>query len=111
FGHPSNLDELLAISEDFNITLIEDSAESLGSYYHGKHTGTFGLMGILSFNGNKTITTGGGGAILTNDSELAKRAKHLTTTAKSAHAWKYFHDEIGYNYRMPNLNAALGCAQ
>lgn len=111
FGHPVNLDELLAISKDFNIALIEDSAESLGSYYQGKHTGTFGLMGVLSFNGNKTITTGGGGAILTNDAELAKRAKHLTTTAKSAHAWKYFHDEIGYNYRMPNVNAALGCAQ
>lgn len=111
FGHPVNLHELLAVASDFNIVIIEDAAESLGSYYHGQHTGTFGLMGILSFNGNKTITTGGGGAILTNDPVLAQRAKHLTTTAKSPHAWKYFHDEIGYNYRMPNLNAALGCAQ
>lgn len=111
FGHPVNLDELLAVASDFDIAVIEDAAESLGSYYHGQHTGTFGLMGVLSFNGNKTITTGGGGAILTNDPVLAKRAKHLTTTAKSPHAWKYFHDEVGYNYRMPNLNAALGCAQ
>ena len=111
FGHPANLDELLAVTSDFNIAVVEDAAESLGSYYHGQHTGTFGLMGVLSFNGNKTITTGGGGMILTNDPVLAKRAKHLTTTAKSPHAWKYFHDEVGYNYRMPNLNAALGCAQ
>lgn len=111
FGHPVDLDALLAIASEFNIALVEDAAESLGSYYHGMHTGTFGRMGILSFNGNKTITTGGGGAILTNDTDLAKRAKHLTTTAKSPHVWKYFHDEIGYNYRMPNLNAALGCAQ
>ena len=111
FGHPVDLDGLLAIAHDFNIALVEDAAESLGSYYHGKHTGTFGLMGTLSFNGNKTITTGGGGAILTNNSELARHAKHLTTTAKLPHAWEYNHDEIGYNYRMPNLNAALGCAQ
>jgi perosamine synthetase len=111
FGHPVNLDELLAVASDFNIAVIEDAAESLGSYYHGQHTGTFGLMGILSFNGNKTITTGGGGAILTNDPGLARRAKYLTTTAKSSHPWKYFHGEVGYNYRMPNLNAALGCAQ
>jgi perosamine synthetase len=111
FGHPVDLEGLLAVAHDFNLTLVEDAAESLGSYYHGQHTGTFGLMGTLSFNGNKTITTGGGGAILTNNAELARHAKHLITTAKLAHAWEYRHDEIGYNYRMPNLNAALGCAQ
>ena len=111
FGHPADLDGLLAVERDFNIALVEDAAESLGSYYHGQHTGIFGLMGTLSFNGNKTITTGGGGAILTNDAELARHAKHLTTTAKQPHAWEYRHDEIGYNYRMPNINAALGCAQ
>jgi len=105
------VDGLLTIAHDFNIALVEDAAESLGSYYHGQHTGTFGLLGTLSFNGNKTITTGGGGAILTNDSVLARHAKHLTTTAKLPHAWEYSHDEIGYNYRLPNLNAALGCAQ
>ena len=111
FGHPSDLEELLAVAHDFNIILVEDAAESLGSYYEGQHTGTLGLMGALSFNGNKTITTGGGGAILTNDPELARRAKHLTTTAKLHHSWEYRHDEIAYNYRLPNLNAALGCAQ
>ena len=111
FGHPADLDGLMAVAYDFNLALVEDAAESLGSYYHGQHTGTFGLMGTLSFNGNKTITTGGGGAILTNDPELARHAKHLTTTAKQPHAWEYRHDEIGYNYRMPNINAALGCAQ
>jgi perosamine synthetase len=111
FGHPVDLDDLLAIAHDFNISLVEDAAESLGSYYNGQHTGTFGLMGTLSFNGNKTITTGGGGAILTNDAALARHAKHLTTTAKLPHAWEYSHDEIGYNYRLPNLNAALGCGQ
>lgn len=111
FGHPVDLDGLLAVAHDFNLALVEDAAESLGSYYHGRHTGIFGLMGALSFNGNKTITTGGGGAILTNDAALARHAKHLTTTAKLPHAWEYRHDEIGYNYRMPNLNAALGCAQ
>ncbi|MFY9328442.1 MAG: DegT/DnrJ/EryC1/StrS family aminotransferase, partial [Georgfuchsia sp.] len=111
FGHPVDLNGLLAVVHDFSIALVEDAAESLGSYYHGRHTGTIGLMGTLSFNGNKTITTGGGGAILTNDTELARHAKHLTTTAKLPHAWEYRHDEIGYNYRMPNLNAALGCAQ
>jgi len=111
FGHPVDVDGLLTIAHDFNIALVEDAAESLGSYYHGQHTGTFGLLGTLSFNGNKTITTGGGGAILTNDSVLARHAKHLTTTAKLPHAWEYSHDEIGYNYRLPNLNAALGCAQ
>ena len=111
FGHPSDLDALLSIANDFNIALVEDAAESLGSYYGGKHTGTFGLLGTLSFNGNKTITTGGGGAILTNNLDLARYAKHLTTTAKMRHPWEFRHDEIGYNYRMPNLNAALGCAQ
>lgn len=111
FGHPSQLDELLQIADDFQLTLIEDAAESLGSFYRGRHTGTFGRLGVLSFNGNKIITTGGGGAILTNDIALAHRAKHITTTAKKSHIWHYDHDEIGYNYRMPNLNAALGCAQ
>lgn len=111
FGHPADLDGLLALAHDFNLALVEDAAESLGSTYHGQHTGTLGLLGTLSFNGNKTITTGGGGAILTNDAELARHAKHLTTTAKLPHAWEYRHDEIGYNYRLPNLNAALGCAQ
>lgn len=111
FGHPVDVDGLLAIARDFNIALVEDAAESLGSYYHGQHTGTFGRLGTLSFNGNKIITTGGGGAILTNDAVLARHAKHLTTTAKLPHAWEFRHDEIGYNYRLPNLNAALGCAQ
>lgn len=111
FGHPVDVDGLQAVASDFNIALVEDAAESLGSYYRGCHTGTFGLLGTLSFNGNKTITTGGGGAILTNSPELARHAKHLTTTAKLPHAWEYCHDEIGYNYRLPNLNAALGCAQ
>jgi len=111
FGHPSDIDGLLSIANDFNIVLVEDAAESLGSFYHGQHTGTFGLFGTLSFNGNKTITTGGGGAILTNNEALARHAKHLTTTAKIPHAWEFRHDEIGYNFRMPNINAALGCAQ
>jgi perosamine synthetase len=111
YGHSSDLDNLLSIAHDFNIALVEDAAESLGSYYKGQHTGTFGLLGTLSFNGNKTITTGGGGAILTNNADLARHAKHLTTTAKLSHAWEFRHDEIGYNYRMPNINAALGCAQ
>jgi aminotransferase in exopolysaccharide biosynthesis len=111
FGHPIQIDKLLSVASEFNISVIEDAAESLGSYYHGQHTGTFGQIGTLSFNGNKTITTGGGGALLFNDLELAKRAKHMTTTAKIPHAWDYRHDEIGFNYRLPNLNAALGCAQ
>jgi aminotransferase in exopolysaccharide biosynthesis len=111
FGHPSDIEALLAVASDFNLVLVEDAAESLGSFYQGQHTGTFGLLGTLSFNGNKTITTGGGGAILTNDDVLARRAKHLTTTAKVPHAWEFVHDEIGYNYRMPNINASLGCAQ
>ena len=111
FGHPSELETILSIAYDFNITLVEDAAESLGSYYGGQHTGTFGLLGTLSFNGNKTITTGGGGAILTNNPDLARHAKHLTSTAKLSHAWEFRHDEIAYNFRMPNINAALGCAQ
>jgi perosamine synthetase len=111
FGHPVDINALLAIAHDFHLQLIEDAAESLGSTIGGKHTGTFGLMGTLSFNGNKTITTGGGGAILTNDVEIAKRAKHITTTAKLPHPWNFVHDEVGFNYRLPNLNAALGCAQ
>lgn len=111
FGHPVDIEALLALAHDFHLQLIEDAAESLGSTVGGQHTGTFGLMGTVSFNGNKTITTGGGGAILTNDLELGKRAKHLTTTAKVPHRWNFVHDEVGYNYRLPNLNAALGCAQ
>jgi perosamine synthetase len=111
FGHPVDINALLAIAHDFHLQLIEDAAESLGSTVGGQHTGTFGLMGTLSFNGNKTITTGGGGAILTNDVELSKRIKHITTTAKLPHRWNFVHDEVGFNYRLPNLNAALGCAQ
>ena len=111
FGHPSKMDELAEVAKKFDLVLIEDAAESIGSYYDKKHTGTMGLMGTMSFNGNKTITTGGGGAILTNNSDLAKQAKHLSTTAKNFHKWAFIHDEIGYNYRMPNINAALGCAQ
>ncbi len=111
FGHPCDMDGLMAVAHDYGLALVEDAAESLGSRYHGRHTGTFGLLGALSFNGNKVITTGGGGAILTDDERLADHAKHLTTTAKQPHRWEYVHDEIGYNFRMPNLNAALGCAQ
>ncbi len=111
FGHPVDINALLAIAHDFHLQLIEDAAESLGSTVGGQHTGIFGLMGTLSFNGNKTITTGGGGAILTNDVELGKRIKHITTTAKLPHRWNFMHDEVGFNYRLPNLNAALGCAQ
>jgi aminotransferase in exopolysaccharide biosynthesis len=111
FGHPVDIEGVLAVAKDFHLALVEDAAESLGSTIHGRHTGTFGSMGVLSFNGNKTITTGGGGAILTNDSEIAKHARHLTTTAKVPHRWDYVHNEIGYNYRLPNINAALGCAQ
>lgn len=111
FGHPTDIEAIGQIAEEFNLILVEDAAESLGSTVHGRHTGTFGLLGTLSFNGNKTITTGGGGAIITNDRALARRAKHLTTTAKVPHRWEYTHDEVGFNYRMPNINAALGCAQ
>jgi aminotransferase in exopolysaccharide biosynthesis len=111
FGHPCRIDEIVEICNEYHIPIIEDAAESLGSFYKEKHTGTFGLMGTLSFNGNKTITTGGGGMIITNDEKLAKKAKHLTTTAKVPHAWEFIHDEIGYNYRLTNLAAALGVAQ
>jgi perosamine synthetase len=111
FGHPVNLEGMLKIAHDFHLVLVEDAAESMGSFFQGHHTGTFGLCGILSFNGNKILTTGGGGAILTHQDELARKARHLTTTAKIPHPWEYRHDEIGFNYRMPNLNAALGCAQ
>lgn len=111
FGHPARIDEIATICEEWLIPLVEDAAESLGSYYQGQHTGTFGRIGVFSFNGNKIITTGGGGMIVTNDESLAKRAKHLTTTAKLPHPYEFIHDELGYNFRMPNLNAALGCAQ
>lgn len=111
FGHPCRIEQIKSICEQFHIPLIEDAAESLGSYYKGKHTGSFGQMGIFSFNGNKTVTCGGGGAIVTNNQEMASLAKHLTTQAKQPHRWEFKHDQIGYNYRMPNLNAALACAQ
>ncbi len=110
FGHPADLDGLLAVCARWKLALVEDAAESLGSFYKGRHTGTIGLLGTLSFNGNKIITTGGGGMILAGE-ELGSRAKHLTTTAKQPHPYEYVHDEIGYNYRLPNINAALGCAQ
>lgn len=111
FGLPCRIEEIEQICQEFNIPLVEDAAESLGSYFKDKHTGTFGKVGTLSFNGNKTITTGGGGMIITNDPDLAKRAKHITTTAKIAHPYEFIHDEVAYNYRLPNINAALGCAQ
>lgn len=111
FGHPVRLDELLAVCTKWHLELVEDAAESLGSFYKGRHTGTFGKIGVLSFNGNKTITTGGGGMLLFRDAETARYAKHLTTQAKVPHRWEFVHDQIGYNYRMPNINAALGCAQ
>jgi perosamine synthetase len=111
YGHPANIGGLLELATRYGLPLVEDAAESLGSTCDGRHTGTFGRLGILSFNGNKIITTGGGGALLTDDRELARHAKHLTTTAKRPHRWEFFHDEIAWNYRMPNLNAALGCAQ
>lgn len=110
FGHPADLDGLVNICDRWQIVLVEDAAESLGSFYKGRHTGTFGALGTLSFNGNKIITTGGGGMILANEA-LGAHAKHLTTTAKKPHPYEYVHDEVGYNYRLPNLNAALGCAQ
>lgn len=110
FGHPADLDGLVRVTHEWNIALVEDAAESLGSFYKGQHTGTFGTVGALSFNGNKIMTTGGGGMVLANVA-LAERAKHLTTTAKKPHTYEYIHDEVGYNYRLPNLNAALGCAQ
>jgi aminotransferase in exopolysaccharide biosynthesis len=110
FGHPADLDGLIKVCDRWQLALVEDAAESLGSLYKGRHTGTFGLLGTLSFNGNKIITTGGGGMILADDT-LGARAKHITTTAKRTHPYEYFHDEVGYNYRLPNINAALGCAQ
>lgn len=111
FGHPVRIDELAAVCEEYHIELVEDAAESIGSRYKGKHTGTFGKVGAISFNGNKTITTGGGGMMLFNDEELGAYAKHITTQAKVPHRWEFKHDHIGYNYRMPNVNAAIGCAQ
>ncbi|NOT86428.1 MAG: LegC family aminotransferase [Methylococcaceae bacterium] len=111
FGHPCRIDEIVAICAEFGIPVVEDAAESLGSYYQGQHTGTFGLLGTFSFNGNKIITTGGGGMIVTNNLEIAVKAKHITTTAKIPHPYEFVHDEVGFNYRLPNLNAALGCAQ
>ena len=111
FGYPCRIDKIQNLCKEWHIALVEDSAESLGSYYKNQHTGTFGEIGILSFNGNKIITSGGGGCILTNNEDLAKKAKHITTTAKEPHKWEYTHDMVGYNYRMPNLNAALIVAQ
>ncbi|MEV8172881.1 LegC family aminotransferase [Microbacterium sp. NPDC077486] len=110
-GHPMRIGELVALADEYGVPVVEDAAESLGSRVGEKHTGTFGRVGILSFNGNKILTTGGGGMILTDDDELARRAKHLTTTAKRPHRWEFEHDEVAFNYRMPNLNAALGVAQ
>jgi aminotransferase in exopolysaccharide biosynthesis len=111
FGHPCEIDKIQAICEQWHIPLVEDAAESLGSYYKNQHTGNFGKLAAISFNGNKIVTAGGGGVVLTNDEKLAKKAKHITTTAKVPHKWEFNHDMIGYNYRMPNLNAALLCAQ
>ena len=111
FGFPAEMDSIMEICDVFHISVVEDAAESIGSYYKEQHTGTFGLLGTLSFNGNKTITCGGGGALLTNDDTLGVLAKHLTTQAKTPHPWEFNHDHIGYNYRMPNINAALACAQ
>ena len=111
FGHPCRMDDILTVAEAWGIPVVEDAAEAIGSTISRKYCGTLGLLGVLSFNGNKTITCGGGGAIVTADKALAKRAKHLTTTAKTAHPWEFNHDEVGYNFRMPNLNAALACAQ
>lgn len=111
FGFPLRIAEVVALCDEYGIPVVEDAAESLGSYVGSKHTGTFGKLATLSFNGNKVITTGGGGMIITNDEALARRAKHLTTTAKVSHPYEFVHDEVGYNYRLPNLNAALGCAQ
>jgi len=111
FGHPVRIGEIVAICDEWGVPVVEDAAESLGSWSRGEHTGTFGRIGVFSFNGNKIVTTGGGGMIVTDDEELARCAKHLTTTAKVPHPYEYVHDELGYNFRMPNLNATLGCAQ
>lgn len=110
-GHPCRIDEISRICTEWGVPLVEDAAESLGSFYLDRHTGTFGRLGVFSFNGNKIVTTGGGGIIVTDDEALARRARHLTTTAKVPHPWEFLHDELGYNFRMPNLNAALGLAQ
>mgnify|MGYP000685824620 CR=1 FL=1 len=111
FGHPCRIEDICNVCNRYGLSVVEDAAESLGSYYKNRHTGTFGIFGVLSFNGNKTITSGGGGMVLTDSEELARKARHITTTAKVNHPYEYVHDEIGFNYRMPNLNAALGCAQ
>ncbi len=111
FGHPAQIERIVALGDAYGVPVVEDAAESLGSFVGDRHTGTFGRLGVLSFNGNKILTTGGGGMILTNDRELSTRAKHLTTTAKVPHEWEFEHDEVGWNFRMPNLNAALGVAQ
>lgn len=111
FGHPVDMDAVMEVAARYRILVVEDAAESLGSHYKKRHTGNDGCLAALSFNGNKIVTTGGGGAILTNDADFARRAKHLSTTAKVPHAWEYQHDFAGYNYRLPNLNAAVGCAQ
>lgn len=111
FGHPCLIDKIIEICNKYNIVVVEDAAESIGSKYFDKHTGTFGKTAILSFNGNKTITTGGGGMLITDDEQLAKKAKHITTTAKVPHLYEFYHDELGYNYRMTNVNASIGCAQ
>lgn len=111
FGLPSRIYDIVLVCNKFKIVVVEDAAESLGSFHNGQHTGTFGLLGTFSFNGNKTITTGGGGMLVTNDDDIAKKAKHMTTTAKIPHPWDYEHDMVAYNYRMPNINAAVGCAQ
>jgi len=110
-GHPARINEIIEVCKRYQIPVVEDAAEALGSFYYGQHSGTFGNIGILSFNGNKPVTTGGGGMIITNDEVLAAKAKHLTTTAKQSHPWEFVHDDVGYNYRMPNINAAVGCAQ
>jgi aminotransferase in exopolysaccharide biosynthesis len=111
FGFPCRIDEIASICNKYNVELVEDAAESMGSFYKGQHTGTFGRIGVLSFNGNKILTSGGGGMLLFNDEKLAQKTKHLTTQAKMPHPWEFVHDEVGYNYRMPNINAALGVAQ
>ncbi len=111
FGYPCEIDKIYDICKEYNLPLIEDSAESVGSFFKGSHTGTFGDIGVFSFNGNKIITTGGGGMIVTNNSEIARKAKHISTTSKVKHPFKFIHDEIGFNYRLPNINAAIGCAQ
>jgi perosamine synthetase len=111
FGHPARIDEIAAVCQEFNIQMIEDAAESIGSSYKGRHTGTFGRAAVMSFNGNKPVTAGGGGMVITDDDSLAARIRHLSTTAKKKHPWEFFHDEVGYNLRMTNVNAAIGCAQ